>query len=155
MHGDWEVGLSEIIYPKTWYNLKRGESIAIQCQECGDVQPEFTTEPKKRDYAKVIGLSAGYYKSMSDLIDELNASLERAYAEPIDDWKDGDTDYYVRQLARPKFTFNPANNKVYLLLQGKTSIRMTSALRQILGFTSEEQTIVYNRRRRPENISRR
>lgn len=152
LNGDWEVGLSEIIYPKTWYNLSRAQHVEIRCTECSDVTPPFEKKPKKRSYVKMVVLTAGYYKSMQDIIDELNKMLEVAYTEPVEDWKEGDTNHFVSQLARPKFTFNPASNKVSVLVQGKTAIWFTRNLREILGFQRKDRELLHNRRKRPKHI---
>ena len=50
LKGDWEVGLTEILYPKTWYNISRAQSIVVRCEECSEVTPEFTEKPFKRSY---------------------------------------------------------------------------------------------------------
>ena len=152
LQGDWEVGLSEIIYPKSWYNITRDQQVAITCTDCSEVTPPFASKPNRRTYTKIVFIAAGYYRSMQDIIVELNKVLGQAYAEPVEDWREGDTNYYVNQEARPMFTFNPATNKVSVLVHGKTAMWFSPNLRQILGLTDKKHEIMHNRRKRPKNI---
>ena len=87
---------------------------------------------------------------MEILVAELNSSIQTAYAEPVDSWNTSGTiivQRYVKDIAKPKFTYNAANKKVYLEMQGKMSIRFTENLREILGFTEHDH--LFNTRRRP------
>ena len=34
LQGDWEVALSEIIFPRTWFNIGTEQFITIQCNQC-------------------------------------------------------------------------------------------------------------------------
>jgi hypothetical protein len=59
---DWEVGLTEISYTKSWYNILEDENIAF-IDSNGNIHQAKKT------------LSAGYYKNITELIDEINEIL--------------------------------------------------------------------------------
>lgn len=135
LQGDWEVGLSEIMYSRSWYNVSRSESLTISCSECSDVEPEFSSKPFKRAYSKLVSIHAGYYKNMETLIEEINNQIELAYANPIDEWGEESTMRYVKLDARPTLMYNAASRKVYIRLQGWMTIKFSQLLSEILGFT--------------------
>ena len=55
--GEWEVGLAEIVYPHTWYNIREGKnSLEIYV-------------PDK--WVQEISIQPGYYEKVQDVIDAL------------------------------------------------------------------------------------
>src|ERR1043165_6930066 len=62
LSGDWEVGLVEIQYQHTWFNLERGEGTFTYSQFIypgNDPDAFFQTK---------LSLTSGYYDSMLDLV---------------------------------------------------------------------------------------
>ena len=57
LDGEWEVGLTEIDYPHTWYNIREGKNSAEICV------------PDK--WAQEISVQPGYYEKVIDVIDTL------------------------------------------------------------------------------------
>ena len=58
LNGEWEVGLAEIKYPHTWYNIKKGLNYI-------EVSTPRTTHFER------IEITPGYYKSVNDIINAL------------------------------------------------------------------------------------
>lgn len=61
LRGEWEVGLVEIQYPRTWYTINKPQIFRI----CG--------EPRGCDYV----LRAGYYDDLRQLLDAMNTAMTK------------------------------------------------------------------------------
>ena len=57
---EWEVGLAEIDYPHTWYNI-REEKISVEIYV-----PD--------QWAKDVSIQPGYYEKVQDVIDDITQS---------------------------------------------------------------------------------
>ena len=59
LDGEWEVGLAEIVYPHTWYNIRKGKnSVEIYAPDKFDLlfqTVEYSIQP-------------GYYEKVQDVI---------------------------------------------------------------------------------------
>lgn len=79
LQGKWEVALTEIHYPNTWFNLRKDavlKATAVHVQDGTPMSPpEFITIP------------AGYYESLDKLITTINANSKeiRAYFSPSEE----------------------------------------------------------------------
>ena len=60
LSSDWEVRLAEISYTKTWRNIRENQSIGV-----------FTTGHHIHQNDEAV-LSAGYYKNITELVEEIN-----------------------------------------------------------------------------------
>ena len=60
LSSDWEVGLAEISYTKTWYNIRENQSIGV-----------FTSGHHIHQNDEAV-LRAGYYKNIIELVEEIN-----------------------------------------------------------------------------------
>ena len=75
---NWKVGLAEIIYTKTWFNVTEPDPI-IFISEKGDVI-EFTPVTLVEDVTKppedlIDSIAPGYYNDVQELIDEINRKI--------------------------------------------------------------------------------
>ena len=62
LDGEWEVGLAEIVYPHTWYNIREGKnSVEINTQD--NLYLVFKTAE--------FSIQPGYYEKVQDVIDAL------------------------------------------------------------------------------------
>ena len=57
LDGEWEVGLAEIDYPHTWYNIREGKN-SVEIYDPDKSAQEFS-------------IQSGYYEKVIDVIDEL------------------------------------------------------------------------------------
>ena len=62
LDGEWEVGLAEIDYPRTWYNIHEGKN-SVEIYSPDNLHPvlktvEYSVQPE-------------YYKKVQDVIDAL------------------------------------------------------------------------------------
>src|SRR5678816_2081527 len=70
LSGDWEVGLVEIQYQHTWFNLERGEGTFEYSQMIHpDIDPTGF-------FNKSLSLTPGYYDSITDLVQAINEQIK-------------------------------------------------------------------------------
>lgn len=72
---DWEVGLTDICYTKSWYNIIENQKIIIVEEN----------KPKPVEFPCDTELLAGYYKSPDDIVNTINEILEdfKKYNPPL------------------------------------------------------------------------
>src|SRR5207244_4938613 len=119
LSGDWEVALSEIHFPRTWYTVKKGgETITVECvvPESDIVYPSpgrtrLALFPPGGE-AKVIDiqiidvkLQGGYYETMPDIVKEMNTVMVREF-----------TDKLPKETTAPKIRFSELNKRTHYTL---------------------------------------
>ena len=62
LDGEWEVGLAEIDYPHTWYNIREGKN-SVEIYTPDNLDLVFKTV----EYS----IQPGYYEKVQDVIDAL------------------------------------------------------------------------------------
>lgn len=115
--GKWEVGLVEIQYPHTWYNVKKGE-VYVEAAT-------FNESDGSRDHLERVELRAGFYGDPGPLCKRLNRKIQRV----------------VEDEGRILFEYDNLSNKVEITTKFAT-IRVSEKLRQILGFDRNLLNIV-------------
>lgn len=82
LSGDWEVGLSEISYTKSWYNIDYNSTIQL---EADATKPIY--DLSKLNYVAIDGrsgtLKRGYYDDIATLVSEINKEIEWYHHGPI------------------------------------------------------------------------
>ena len=114
LDGDYEVGLSEIIYPHSWYNINTSNN-----RYWFGFSPEPGLELK-------FFLPTGYYADGSDLASALNRIAQNAIDEEAPN----------RDL-KIKFHFDPISNRFNIEFRSKGSpskLLMSEKLKKLLGF---------------------
>jgi hypothetical protein len=104
LSGDWEVALTEITYPRPLINIEAGYAIDITQEEYGDY----------------IELPRGFYASLSDVVDKLNALCP-------------DESYRLK-------CNSDDDRKVTLYVPADTTLQLSSPMMSLLGFTQSEFT---------------
>ena len=67
LNREWEVGLAEIVYPHTWYNIRKGKN-SVEFYAPDNLYLVFKTAE--------FSIQPGYYEKVQDVIDALyNAGL--------------------------------------------------------------------------------
>ena len=146
LQGMWEVGLSEISFPRTWHNIGKNEYITITCESCEDVEPRLAEEAKNRRYTKNIKIKRGFYDSIEDLLEEINKLIKLSYSEVIIDWvgKTSTFSYHVKEESRPIFYYNKANRRVRVDMHGHMELSFTKDIAEILGVARSENPVLNN-----------
>jgi hypothetical protein len=124
LSGAWEVGLMEIHYPHTWYN--------IASNEC-----EFTYWQNPRRYSDVFAgpsnrktwqIPAGYYESMNDIVQVINGYISQASIE-----------YSLTKY--PKFKYDTITKTLKGEINLGASIEFSTSLCFILGIHESQNPI--------------
>jgi hypothetical protein len=109
LDGEWEVGLSEIQFPITWYNLAEEETHLFVRGVFDNEQYENVSPP------------GGYYESPESLVKQINLALSS------------------RGIGNVRFTFNEISKKITVTYKNVLiSILMTKTLAELLGFTGKD-----------------
>lgn len=139
LKGDWEVGLSEILFSKTWYNVKSGEGFDIICRDCKSQDSGSLLEFRNLHYT--VNISEGRYTSTEEIVNEMNLKMRR-FAENINTPSFKDDDPIRKALFRwPTFNYDPKSNKVEIGVMKGLRVTLTDGLRQLLGFQKSSMPI--------------
>jgi hypothetical protein len=66
LDGDWEVGLAEIIYPYSWYNMKE------------EIMTEYVWKSKRGHYDYNYKIRAGHYQNPSQIVKQCNELFHKS-----------------------------------------------------------------------------
>ena len=106
LDGSWEMGLAEIQYPHTWYNVKKGEGwITVQFQKDNGIQQDQ------------IELAEGYYSSAKRLCKAIETKRHKSDL-------------------KKKFNigYNEVNHKVFVQVKDHSQVILSPLLQTMLGF---------------------
>ncbi len=138
--GEWEVGMTEIMFPHSWYNVTRNSCyFRIQCKGGLKTEPN-SLAPK--DYDLEIALTSGYYKSVTELITALNNMIERTYSLPIQALDDDSVRIRVEKSEWPKFRCNPLGMKFMVSLPAMSRMTFGTKLSDILGLGMDQNPML-------------
>ncbi len=139
---EWEVGLAEIMFPRSWYTIpEEGLIIEVDYRRCS---PEWKTmmagrQARGEDISvkefhtdAEIELKGGFYKTMEDIQQELKLSIKAAF------------DAVDQSISPPAFYYNPISKRMHITVPAGMYIRFPLPLGDILGLTPE-QTIMCNK----------
>ena len=122
LSGDWEVGLVEIQYPHSWFNLKRGEGRITYANNLASMDKPIQLQSGTR-------LLSGYYETPTELVKAVNNCLQE-YAEKN------------KHVTIPNFNYNPTTKRVYAFIDKDTAIYFSPALCNMLGIDRHQNPIV-------------
>ena len=109
LQGQWEVGLSEIQYPHTWYNIKHADAWFM-----------VRDKSNLRLFDKVV-LPAGYYQSMEDVIKAIKIILKR-----------------TENRKAIEITYNRVNQKTKFAVKEGYIFHTSKELSELLGFHDKD-----------------
>lgn len=117
LDGDWEVGLSEVVFPHSWFNVPPGLDIRTTC---------FfkDKDPPRNPYSTRLVIKEGYYADIYELVNTINETLTAPHTM-IDDITEKDI---------PKFIYMRQTGKTAVRLPPWCRVMMPDALCYILGF---------------------
>jgi len=115
LSGDWEVGLVEIQYQHTWYNLELMEGRVLYYHS-------FEREGQTKLLQDMVQVPAGYYETVPDVIQVIN-----------DQMKESAENLAIDQFAELKYSNK--TNRLTVDLGRHTSITFTPAMRYMLGIS--------------------
>jgi len=119
--GDWEVGLFEIQYPHSWFNLEKNEAGFAYTH---NVEVDGRLERQH----SVMRLPSGHYDTPMELTRTITELLEENMAKH-------------QPHAFPKFRYSPITNRIYTAMPKTTMIQFSPALCGMLGIGNRQNPI--------------
>src|SRR6218665_2460593 len=113
LDGDWEVGLVEVQYQHSWYNIEGTEGRVLY-------NHTFQTGVQTKHVQDIVQLTPDYYESAADIIQIINKQMKESAANfEIDPFAD--------------VTYNDVTKRLEARLNGFSTVSFTTALRNMLG----------------------
>lgn len=113
LSGDWEVGLVEIQYQHTWFNLERGEGRVTYAQT-------VEVRGKPTQLQNTMRLTNGHYDSVPEVVDCINTHI-----------KDTANKFELSSCA--EFTYNNITKRMHGDICKGASVHFSTALCSMLG----------------------
>ena len=144
VQGEWEVGLSEIIFPKNWFNISTEQTIVVGFEASLDRSDYPGMKPISFDTADTyyneitLDIPKGYYKDVDSLVSMINERLRIAYKDVT---CDDAYPYHKNRLLRDgwaELRLNPNTNVVAVSIPSFSSITLTDILLDVLGFSKDD-----------------
>ena len=146
LNDEWELGMSEIMYPRSWFTIpKGGVYFKVNCSNCtikpSYLQPTIDDVELKSlsqylwDFTVIVQVDGGYYKSMEKLLQTLERATARAFAP-------SDATSVDNLLRAPKFYYNVINKRVHITLQDGMIMTLPIVLESILGIAQSQNPII-------------
>jgi hypothetical protein len=137
LSGEWEVALSEIHFPRSWYTIeKTGATFTAECTlpwrgtalspliPLNAVDASIQT-PQMREYSLEMKLQGGYYENMQDLVKELNAVMTKEFADL--------SQKNLHEFIPPKIRYSELNKRTYFTIPKGIVLKFHPSLMTILG----------------------
>jgi len=137
LRGEWEVGLSEIIFPHTWLTLSK-EDATFQVNWL--VRPEMNSEDNVQDifhvrdetftelYRDELSITPGYYDSITEILREMNDAIVASRWNPLVSQTEDDP---LRIF--PQLKYNETSKRATFLMQKNQAFSFSKNLATILG----------------------
>lgn len=151
LSGDWEVALSEIHFPRTWYTIpKEGVVFTVDCKAC--VDPPFDKKyyshivhspsdefpkvvliekPPREDLQFAMRLRGGYYENMEELVREMNFETLNKCAH----------NHIAKEASAPKIKYSELSKRTSYQIPIRHSMTFPPSLCTILGLGIEQSTL--------------
>ena len=137
LSGDWEVALTEITFPKSWFTIPRdGGKFTLESEMINESVPEFMQHEPFMSYVDMY-VPSGYYASVKDVVDAINECIEKTLSETfqVRFGRSMATTTHTRldKSKWPKLTYDEVSRKVRVELQALARIRFDQHLSILLG----------------------
>jgi hypothetical protein len=149
LQGEWEVGLSEIIFPKNWMNVGEDQHITVTMYAIKypvghvdynkEIAEAADEDMIKYSYFVRAHISKGYYKDVGSLVNEMNRELNLSL------------DYFLTLKSPPsqfksrperdgfaRFRYDANTNLVSVYAMAQCEVSMTEDLVNMLGFSKDD-----------------
>jgi hypothetical protein len=129
LQGEWEVGLSEIIFPKKFYNVDSHQSVKVLYVSYDKLQSGDYDGINELE--SMVYIRPGYYSNIGSLVNEVNESLANHNLEQQQ------FENYPNRLRKdgcPRFVYQSDLNVVSAEMVPYCEIIISDGLRQIFGF---------------------
>ena len=149
LQGDWEVGLSEIIFPKNWLNIGEGQVVTVVMYAIKypkghedyreDIYKSEREEMYQFDRMIQAHISKGYYRNVTSLVNEINKELNKELEYFISDTH-ALSQFRNRAMREGfvKFRYDENTNLVSIFTMEECAVTMTHDLVDMLGFSRDD-----------------
>jgi len=146
LRGEWECGLSEILFVKSWNNVtsyggdKNYSNIHFSCSDCtfhipGVKGPKFT-------YGVHVKIEVGYYDTPTMLVTHITEAIEKVFSKPIDTVEGGSV--VMPRETWPSIVYYNTTGRVHIALREHQSVDLSPQLYKMLGFTQDQSSLFFN-----------
>jgi len=144
--GDWEVGLSEIMFTRNWYNVHKLEGNAsyavFTCTDCPPADRDSVKFPgNKVPYSVEVRLNVGYYDSPERLVEQFQSSMNAAFSTPIPSTTSEGKFLLIPTFLIPTIKYNSLNMKCVVSLPPNTTLKLAEDLAYTLGFSKKQHSL--------------
>ena len=140
--GEWEVGMTEIMFPRSWYNIDKDEGyFIVSCTDCTSIDPNPLSNVP-RNYTFAMHIPSGYYDTMEKIVDQMNEMVQRYFRQPVQQWSTPDTQRRVHSSVWPRFRYNSVNRKFYATLHPNMRVRFANKLTDTLGIGNKQNPML-------------
>ena len=142
LKGDWEAGLSEVLFVKSWNNVisygddKNYSNIRFSCDDCQYPIPGIT-KGVKFSYVVNVKVDVGYYDTPVTLVTHIVEAIEKVFGIPFNPPGGGGTVLMPRE-AWPAITHYSSMARVHVALCKRQCMEASPQLYKMLGFTEEQ-----------------
>ena len=149
LSGEWEVGLAEMMFPRSWYTIpKNGLYIDVDTEKCNVALNRLKPDERKRVMTNQhsasddtppkihivrLFITGGFYHSMEELINQMNNAGFRAFTAAREHIGDS--------INPPTFYYRATARKLYVTLPAGMNVKFPPILESILGFSPEQNPI--------------
>lgn len=154
LDGSWEVGLSEIIFTRSWPTISDfGTSFIVTCQYCPDVDSETDDHVM---HAK-IDIQGGYYEKVEHVIYAMNDAISKAFVkislteqllrdgfEKEELWLIQNTKKRLHSKPWPKFEYHRIKNRLRVEMPSRMTVSFSNVLSNILGLSKNQNHLINN-----------
>ena len=125
---EWEVGLAEISFPKSWYTIPKGGGVfTVSCTGCNFV----------RDYSSECKITPGYYDSVADVVAAFHKETQKlALISSTTGRGLLNTDHYY-----PTLKYSNSSKKVHFEMMRNQTLRLSTTLAQIFGLGPKQNPL--------------
>jgi len=130
---EWEVGLAEIMFPRSWYTIPtKGLNIEVDYSKCiVKVTDEDAIDPINCIIR--IHLKGGFFSSMDQLTHELNQTTLKAFSASRSSTNN--------VISPPVFSYKGSTRKISITVPVGLSITFPPVIESILGLTPSQNPI--------------
>ena len=154
--GEWEVAMTELIYPHSWYTVGRGQNrFGSICRGCIPNVPVYLRA--SRSYAFDMEIPVGYYDDVESIVREMNTAVKKEFARMLvlmrravtrrpsrGGQTSTSTEIKIEEWAEPNFRFDPITRRVISKVPRTSRITFSDKLKDILGVETSNASNDYD-----------
>jgi len=137
LQGDWEVGLEELIFPKTWFNLPKSNIPNLKFRCSSNLKPVPVPKPQVNTLA--VNVKGGHYDTAEELCEQANKQISKDLTDGQHSW----SVYNIPESQYPKFFYRPISKRVVLTLTSPNiDVHISEPLATMMGFSSKDMPLM-------------